>query len=180
MRLASPTHGITWHGLDLTWVYTDLLRSIVRHTQCNHLAFDMLHDALLRFAFNQSKDGIQQPHAYLRTVVSHVLADHYQYARHLVSLDDMAQGDSAYLDAPEFWVASPEKLADIKQRMQALQNIIDSLPAKCREVFWLFRIEGHSQAHIAAKLNITVNMVERHMMRALVDLSTARDFLMMP
>ena len=39
---------------------------------------------------------------------------------------------------------------------------------------------GRSKSHvdIAAMQNISVNMVERHVMRALVDISAARDFIM--
>jgi RNA polymerase sigma-70 factor (ECF subfamily) len=44
-------------------------------------------------------------------------------------------------------------------------------------VFWLARIEGHRQAHIASMLNISLSMVERHLMRALLDLRAAREAL---
>jgi RNA polymerase sigma-70 factor (ECF subfamily) len=44
-------------------------------------------------------------------------------------------------------------------------------------VFWLARIEGHRQVHIATLLGISLNMVERHLIRALLDLRTARDVL---
>lgn len=69
-------------------------------------------------------------------------------------------------------------MVDIKQRMQALQNIIDCLPPKCRQVFWMHRIEGQPQLEIAAELGISLNMVERHMIRALVDIALAKDYLL--
>jgi DNA-directed RNA polymerase specialized sigma24 family protein len=62
--------------------------------------------------------------------------------------------------------------------MLALQNIIDCLPPKCRQVFWMHRIEGKLQTDVATELNISLNMVERHMIRALVDISLAKDFLL--
>jgi RNA polymerase sigma-70 factor (ECF subfamily) len=67
---------------------------------------------------------------------------------------------------------SAEHLADLKQQLAALQIIIDSLPKKCREVFWLYGVEGHTQPEIASRLGISLNMVERHVMRALVSLRT--------
>ncbi len=73
--------------------------------------------------------------------------------------------------------SSPEHLADLQQRLQALQSIIDCLPPRCREVFWLFRIEGVSQVEIAHTLGISLNMVERHVIRALLDLRLARDLV---
>lgn len=39
----------------------------------------------------------------------------------------------------------------------------------------MYRIEGFAQKEIAAELNISLNMVERHLIRALLDLRTARE-----
>ena len=65
----------------------------------------------------------------------------------------------------------------IHARLGAVQRVIQGLPARCREVFWLCKVEGHSQPQIAAMLGISLNMVERHLMRALLDLRAARELL---
>lgn len=173
-----------WNGLDLRWAYADLLPGIYRQTHCSHLAFDILHDSLLRFALTKHPDRIQQPQAYFRTVVRHVLADNYRHLSRFVPLlseDETSDENEHRTGVPrnieDKLSPSPEHLADIQQRMQALQTIIDCLPSRCREVFWLFRVEGVAQAEIAARLGISLNMVERHIMRALVDLRVARDLL---
>lgn len=44
-----------------------------------------------------------------------------------------------------------------------LQNAINSLPEKCREIFILSKIEGEKQKEIAQKLNISINTVETQM-----------------
>jgi DNA-binding CsgD family transcriptional regulator len=41
----------------------------------------------------------------------------------------------------------------------------------------MYRVEGHTQAEIAAALGISKNMVERHVMRAIIDLSSARELI---
>ncbi len=44
-----------------------------------------------------------------------------------------------------------------------IQNAINSLPEKCREIFILNKIDGIKQKDIATKLNISVNTVESQM-----------------
>lgn len=171
-----------WYGLDLRWAYTDVLPSIYRQTHCLHTAYDVLHDALVRFALCKNRDNIEQPRAYLRTVVHNVLADSYKERARFVPLAseeaDFSEDAPPTQSMPEQFLApSPEQIADLQQRLQALQHIIDCLPKRCREVFWLFRIDGLTQPEIAASLGISLNMVERHIMRALIDLRASRDLI---
>lgn len=170
-----------WYSLNLKWVYTDLLRSIYAQTKNFHLSNDLLHDAIVKFAVKNSIDTVLEPHAYLRTIVKNSIVDHYRHEAHFIDVhDETNQETSQFVNVEDCKIASPERIADIKQRMQALQNIIECLPAKCRQVFWLYRIEGMAQVEIAKSMNISLNMVERHMMRALVDLSFAKDYLLKP
>ena len=48
-----------------------------------------------------------------------------------------------------------------------IQNAINSLPEKCREIFVLSRIEGLQYKEIASQLNISINTVENQMAIAL-------------
>lgn len=168
-----------WCNLNLKWVYTELFRSIYGQTRNIHLACDVLHDAIVKFAVRNSLGEVEEPHAYLRSIVRNTIVDHYRDAAHFVSSESLAES-AALIDSEHFVseLQSPEKIADLKQRMQALQNIINCLPPKCRQVFWLHRIEGKPQAEIAAELQISLNMVEKHMIRALVDIAMARDYLL--
>lgn len=179
--MKSATTSSHWRGLDLDWVYTELFNSISRKTHCVHRARDVLHDSLLRFVLAQKTDEIQQPHAYLRTVVGNVLSDLHRDAARYRSLDDplwqVADAVGAGSLVPVEYSPSPERLADLQQRLQAVQRILDCLPSRCREVFWMFRVEGCAQPEIAARLGISLNMVERHVMRALVDLRNARELM---
>lgn len=171
---------MNWYGLDLRWAYVDLLPSICQSTHSTHTAYDILHDALVRFALVVKKDRIEQPHAYLRTIVRNLLVDGYREQARFLSLSELEPATDEACPAPGYEPAlapSPEHLADLQQRLQALERIIECLPPRCREVFWLFRIEGHTQPEIASKLGISLNMVERHIMRALVDLRAARELM---
>ncbi|MDP8568676.1 RNA polymerase sigma factor [Methylophilus aquaticus] len=167
-----------WSNLNLKWVYTELFSSIYRQTRNVHVANDVLHDAIVKFAVKNSLKQIHKPHAYLRGIVKNTIIDHYREAAYFI---DISQTSDQEIQSPEQELSyqhSPEKIADIKQRMQALQNIIDCLPPKCRQVFWLHRIEGMAQTDIATDLKISLNMVEKHMIRALVDIALAKRHLL--
>lgn len=163
---------ISWNGIDMYWAYSQLLPSIQKQGYCSQRSLDILHDALIRFVVSLSPNRHEKPHAYLHTIVQHLIADEYQRARRYSPLDVEPIVASRYI------LPSTEHLADINQRLIYTQSLIDTLPKKCREVFWLYRIEGYTQVEIAAKLGISKNMVERHMMRAIVDLSSAKEWIM--
>lgn len=93
-------------------------------------------------------------------------------------LADHAAEAGRYVALPQPGVPpSPEGLAELQQRLAAMQKLIDGLPPRCRDVFWLCRVEGYTQPEIAQRLGISLNMVERHMIRALLDLRAARERL---
>lgn len=171
------TPAINWNRIDLRWAYTELLLSLGRRTGCLQLAHDVLHDAFIRYVLAATRSPIEQPNAYLRSVAHTVLMDHFRQAGRHCSLDDPATLAVCAEQNTEQFAPSAEHLADMQQRLVALQRIIDCLPPRCREVFWLARIEGHRQVDIARLLNISVNMVERHLIRALLDLRAAREAL---
>lgn len=161
---------MNWFGIDLSWAYGNLLPMIFQQTRCHHYAYDVLHDALLRFALMDHSSRIQQPHAYLRNIVKNLMVDDYRRAARFVALPSDESEQEDYQRFTQEFAPSAERLADLHQRLDALQIIISSLPQKCREVFWLYRIDGHTQPEIATLLNITVKTVEKHLARAMVSL----------
>jgi RNA polymerase sigma-70 factor (ECF subfamily) len=56
---------------------------------------------------------------------------------------------------------------EFEQRLLALLAVIDALPARQRQIFLLHRIHGMAQQEIADALQISVNMVAQHFMRAM-------------
>lgn len=168
----AQTPSLNWQDIDLRWAYSDLLLSLSRQTRCVQRAYDVLHDALLRYALARPAQPLTQPNAYLRQVAQSVLVDHL---RRNARLQPLPEQHEAAGDAP--FASCADHVLDIQQRLSALQCILDGLPPRCREVFCLARIEGCTQNEIAQQLGISLNMVERHMARALVDLRKARELL---
>lgn len=170
-----PESEASWLGLNLEWLYRDFLQSLVHKTQCPHQARDTLHDALIRYATVALRQPIQQPRAYIRRVAESVMVDRHRSARRLVLLDDLPPEEADAIVASQAVAPSAETMADLRQRLQHLQKIIERLPPRCREVFWLLRVEGYTQPEIAERMGISLKTVEGHVARALVLLSEWRE-----
>jgi len=181
-------HPLTWHGIDLRWAYANLLPTISQQTRCLYRAQDILHDALIRFALSKNPQ-VHQPHAYLRQVVKSVLVDSLRDSAKFVPLfNDVSELAGNKLNngyqtdghvsghvLEQTLVPSAQDIVELNQRLKALQIIVDSLPKKCRVVFWMHCVEGYTHPEIAQKLGVSLNMVERHMMRALISLRAECD-----
>ncbi|WP_029148244.1 RNA polymerase sigma factor [Methylophilus sp. 5] len=165
---------MVWCGINLQWAYTDLLGYIRFKVACPHIAKDILHDALIRYTVSTSANKGDEPHAYMRSIAKNLIVDSYHQAQRFVSLDADNGLHREWLDTPTL---SVDQLNDIKQRLEMIQLILEQLPTRCRQVFWMYRVEGYTQTEIAAALGISKNMVERHVMRAIVDLSSARELI---
>ncbi len=67
---------------------------------------------------------------------------------------------------------TPDRHVTARDELRRLQAGLDRLPARCREVVILRKIEGLSQREVAARMGIREDTVERqttHGMRALAD-----------
>ena len=60
-----------------------------------------------------------------------------------------------------------------KETLKLINQAIDHLPYKCREIFILNRFEGLSYKEITEVLNISINTVKTQMARALSSLRKA-------
>ena len=58
-----------------------------------------------------------------------------------------------------------------RERLRIVEQAIDELPPRTREVFVLHRIEGMKYSEIARALDISVSAVEKNMARALAHLA---------
>jgi RNA polymerase sigma factor (sigma-70 family) len=65
-------------------------------------------------------------------------------------------------------LAVPERQLIARQELRRLALAIDELPPRCREVFLLSRFESMANGEIAIRLGISRNMVEKHLIKALL------------
>jgi RNA polymerase sigma factor (sigma-70 family) len=78
----------------------------------------------------------------------------------IVSIEMVADLDSLGLAADE---PSPDRTVLARQELRRLQNAIDRLPVRWREVVLLRKVEGLSRREIAQKLGLAESTVAQHL-----------------
>lgn len=71
--------------------------------------------------------------------------------------------------------ASPDVIAQAREEISLIGRFIEELPPKCREAFYLHRLDELSPADIAVRLQVTPRMVHHYLVRALVHVRSRLD-----
>jgi len=156
---ATPTEQ-TFH--DLYRDHRSWLEGWLRRRMSNGCdAADLSQDTFLRlFASSQQIADLHEPRAYLVTVGKRLLTNFYK-RRSL---------EQAYLNAlasmPEDSVPSPEQRWLLLETLQALDELLDGLPAAVRRAFLWSQLEGLSYQQIAERLRVSERTIKRYMVQA--------------
>ncbi|QHE92556.1 sigma-70 family RNA polymerase sigma factor [Pandoraea fibrosis] len=139
--------------------YDELLRTWTGKLSNRHQAEDIAQDSLLRVLEMEIQP--EQPRAYLHQTARNIAIDAYRRdgAREQTELDALANHEAT--------TGNPEDEVHAVQLALAVERALAELPLKCRQVFVWQRIDGYSQQEIAARLDISKNMVEKYMIRAM-------------
>ena len=100
---------------------------------------------------------------YLRAIVIHKCLSIIRKEQRIVHLAQIDHDSNNHATTPE------DHLNFIEIKKQ-INDIVDQLPNKCKQVFLLSRIEGKSHKDISAQLGISTKTIENHMTRALKSL----------
>jgi len=124
-------------------------------------AADLSQDTFVKLlASSQKVSEIQEPRAYLLTVGKRLLNSFYS-RRSL---------EQAYMDAlaqlPEEVAPSPEQRWALLETLQALDELLDGLPAAVRRAFLLSQLEGLGYRTIAERLEVSERTIKRYMAQA--------------
>lgn len=125
-------------------------------------------------------DGIRNMDAFFFTLVKNRCID---YLRNQLPINDKRQKlqdvVGKELDFKLFSLQQiDESLLSVDEVEALLQNAIEKLPERCREIFILSRMDGLKNREIAERLHISVSTVENQMTIALRKLRTElKDYL---
>lgn len=129
-------------------------------------AADAHQETYLRMLAALSRTPIEQPTAFLFQVARNVALRMRNRRRFESTLfEAVSEADLAGI-ADGY--ALPERQAIARQELTRLAAAVDALPPRCREVFLLVRIDGLANGEVAARLGISRNMVEKHLIKALL------------
>lgn len=152
---------------ELTGAYTELKRYLGWKLNDSHKAADIAQESFERAYHHALKGQVTRPRALLFSAARNLMVDHgrSEQREHALLEDLGRQTDS------EAAVASVEQQVLYRRQLERVAARLQRLPRKRREVFVLARIYGYSYAEIAARMDISVEAVEKHIARAALDCS---------
>ena len=129
---------------------------------CVDHAADMAQDTFMRVLTQRKVHELREPRAYLSTIARSLMID--MFRRRTV--------EQAYLETlasrPEALDISPETRFLIIETLLEIDRILNGLGARTRQIFLMAQLDGLSYVEIGRQLNVSVNTVKKHAVRALM------------
>jgi RNA polymerase sigma-70 factor (ECF subfamily) len=144
----------------------EIRRFLARRLSCVDAAAELAHEVFIHYMVAEPQSAVQNPRAFLFRIAGNIAIDHVranpQKPWQRVDIADCGDLASEY--------PSPERFAIARQQLDHLRRAIEALPPKCREIFIRHKFDGLPQADLAKEYEVTVNAIEKHIVRALVQL----------
>ena len=142
--------------------YHELVGYFSRTLNDAELAQDVVQETYLRIsAMGERAHDVSEPRAFLYQTAKRIVIDEWRKQKHIVRVNLHEVDFVGYVDE------EPLELLLSHQRMALLHTVINTLPTRCQEAFKLHKFDGHSHKEIALMMGISVNAVEKHIIRAL-------------
>jgi len=147
--------------------YRELLNFLHRHVSDRDTAADLAQESYARvLAVQHTGREILDGRALLYRVARNLLVDQHRRAavRRHDDLDAVPEAEQPA--APQH--LQPEEALVSQQVLRAYVGAIEGLPPRCREAFVLHVFDELTHAQIARRMNISVSMVEKHVVRGML------------
>jgi RNA polymerase sigma factor (sigma-70 family) len=151
---------------ELTRIFLDirpsLERVIQRRINDHDTAQDLAQDIYLRLdRIAELLPAEEDARRYLMRMAVHAALYHQRSeSRHVQLL-------AGALALFEGHVAEPDEHAHAQDRMELIEQALSELPAKCRDVLYLTRIEGLPREEVAQRLGVSLSLVNKYVLLAL-------------
>jgi RNA polymerase sigma-70 factor (ECF subfamily) len=151
-----------------------LMSFFLRRIKDRAQAEDLTQEVLLR-VIRASKEGrIERAESYVFKIAINLLRDHRRRALRagmtsFVPIDEALEGT---VESPLVEALSPERVLLSKDSLVDVLRALDELGELTRNIFILFRLENMKQKEIAALYGIAQSTVEKHVMKAVLHLTT--------
>ncbi|WP_313804765.1 sigma-70 family RNA polymerase sigma factor [Sphingobium sp.] len=154
----------------ITWISVHILphepavRRWLRRIQPAHgYEDDIIQEAYCRIASIVDCSHIMSGRNYFFATARNIILERMRRDR-IVKIEAMAEIETLCIldDKP-----SVEHVVSSRQQLQLVQEMIEALPPRCRDVFVMRKVEQLSQRQTAERLGITENIVEKEVARGL-------------
>ena len=142
------------HGWLRNWLW--------RQVGCPERAADFTHETFLRLLTRPQMEALDRPRAFLLRIATRLVIDDGRRAR----LERAWQ--AAMATAEPGLAPSCEATCEVLDTLERVARLLDGLPDKPRRAFLLYRLDGMSQAEIAAQLGVSVSSVKKYVAQGLV------------
>ena len=132
---------------------------------------DVVQETFLRVARQEDVEeklsrSLDSVRSYLFSIATNVIRDSYRKAVTRQKYDDLTR-DRARARGLE---SSAEEVVSAQEQLGNVKAAIMRLSPECRDAFVLNRFGGLSYREVADTMNVSVSMVEKHIMRALAEI----------
>ena len=166
----SPLDGSDQNPLLPTYLErrADLVRYFRARLRSDEAAEDLVQDIYLKISTPPDFE-IDNPAAYLFRLGTNLMLDRLKVQRRAVRRESDWQGiHSSGTGGESIADASPaDEVADARQRLRRIIEVVNDLPAPVREAFRLHKLEGLSHAETARAMGVSRSSVEKYMMTCL-------------
>ncbi|WP_260349859.1 RNA polymerase sigma factor [Alloyangia mangrovi] len=146
--------------------YNDIVAAVARRGHCRGSARDIVHDLYLKISDNpEVLRGKRSPGSFLARAATNLAIDRFRRQNFEARLFTAADGIVETLPAE---MPGPDQRLETEARLRSLRSAIAELPPRRKAVFILHRLHGFSADEISTKLNISRNMVDRHLRKSLI------------
>lgn len=126
---------------------------------------DVLQDIFIKLQSLKVED-IKYPKAYLYRMANNLIIDEQRkQSRYIHQTPSDDNPSENHLEPQE--QRSPEAILNQAQHLTVVTNALKELPEKTRDAFCLLRLRQLDKRDVAEQLGISVNMVEKHVRKAL-------------
>jgi RNA polymerase sigma factor (sigma-70 family) len=139
-----------------SWIVAMLRRRLGNREQ----ALDIAQDTFVKLLRSELPPLLREPRAYLCTVASRLCLQHFRrQALEVAYLDSLA------LIEPQHQPSEETRLL-VLEALDAVGQVLDGLGSRVREIFLLSQLDGLTYPQIAEQLGLTVNVVQKAMLKA--------------
>lgn len=148
----------------------ELLRFLAKRLGSASLAADIAQDLYVKLLSAQEHPPIRERRAYLFSMAANLATDHLRVENRRREI--LAEADGlVWRQTDEL---TPERHAMARAEFLYLQSEVAKLPPRCRQVFYLNRFKGQTQAEIAETLGIGMTTVYKDLKQAISAMIAAR------
>jgi RNA polymerase sigma-70 factor (ECF subfamily) len=146
-----------------------LLKFLRLRVDSDQEAQEVAQEAYVRMLQLESTRAVSFLSSYLFRIAVNIAIDRHRRKSLAFRSSQEAAEHQTFIDV------GSDVIAQAREELSLIGRFIEELPPKCREAFYLHRLDELSPAEIATRLQVTPRMVHHYLVRALVHVRSRLD-----